>query len=139
MADVEKFSISKLDNLEIVEDFSLEEGIKIDSKWLTVEGYIGRSKKNRFRMMFKPYERTGSKSAISHFLKIGEEKYLVKIDTGRMHQIRATFFSLGRFVKGDTLYTPGSRSFTPDSISLKSVYLSFTDLSGERKVFSIFE
>jgi len=133
----EKFKESELDMLEIVKDFSLENGLKIDKKWLTVKGYIGRSRSNRIRMVFKAYNFGGSKFAISHFLRIEKDTFLVKIDTGRMHQIRATLFYLGRYILGDSLYTPGSRIFTPNSIDLESVYLSFKDLSGKKKVFNI--
>ena len=133
----EKFKESELNILEIVGDFVLNDSLEMDSRWLTVKGYIGRSRSNRIRMEFKSYEFGGSKSAVSHFLKVGEDTFLVKIDTGRMHQIRATLFYLGRYIIGDSLYTPSSRVFTPSSIDLESVYLSFKDLSGEKKVFNI--
>lgn len=133
----EKFKESELDRLEIMKDFSLNDDLEINNRWLTVKGYIGRSRSNRIRMEFKSYEFGGSKSAVSHFLRTGEEIFLVKIDTGRMHQIRTTLFYLGRYIIGDSLYTPSSRIFTPKSIELESVYLSFKDLSGEKKVFNI--
>ena len=139
MADVEKFRESKLDMLDIYDNFIEDSSLATDSRWLTVKGYIGRSHINRFKMEFKPYESTGSKSAVSHFLRVKDERYLIKIDTGRMHQIRATFEYLGRYVCGDTLYKPGSRINISDKISLESVYLSFTDISGEKKFFSILE
>ena len=134
--ETEKFKESELDMLEIVDGFSLEDGVNIDKRWLTVKGYIGRSRRNRIRMEFKSYEFGGSKFAVSHFLRIGEDTFLVKIDTGRMHQIRATLCYLGRYITGDSLYTPGSRVFTPDSINLESIYLSFKDPSGEKKIFN---
>ncbi len=134
--ETKKFKESELDMLEIVDRFSLEDGVDIDKRWLTVKGYIGRSRSNRIRMEFKSYEFGGSKFAVSHFLRIGEDTFLVKIDTGRMHQIRATLFYLGRYITGDSLYTPGSRVFTPDSINLESIYLSFKDSCGEKKIFN---
>ena len=134
--ETKKFKESELDMLEIVDRFSLEDGVDIDKRWLTVKGYIGRSRSNRIRMEFKSYEFGGSKFAVSHFLRIGEDTFLVKIDTGRMHQIRATLFYLGRYITGDSLYTPGSRVFTPDSINLESIYLSFKDPCGEKKIFN---
>lgn len=136
-AEVKKFKDSQLDMLEEYKNFSLEDEINADNKWLTVKGYIGRNNINRFKMVFKLYEFLNSKPAVSHFLKIGEEEYLVKIDTGRMHQIRATFEYLGRYINGDSLYKPGSRRNKAEKISLESVYLSFKDTSGEIKVFNI--
>jgi len=137
-ARTKTFKKSELDMLKIVKDFSLEGELDIDGRWLKVKGYVGRSRNNRIRMEFKPYEFGGSKLAVSHCLRTGENIFLIKIDTGRMHQIRATLSYFGRYIIGDSLYTPGSRIFTPDSIDLESIYLAFQDLSGEKKVFNIF-
>jgi 23S rRNA-/tRNA-specific pseudouridylate synthase len=59
----------------------------------------------------------------------------VLIKTGRMHQIRATFKSLGLVLKGDKLY--GFKGELVDEIGLKSVVLGFVDIDGEKKVFNI--
>ena len=139
LVETEKFKESKLDVLEIVKDFSLDNGIKVDDKWLTVKGYIGRNSLKRMQMKFKSYEFGGSKYSVSHFLRVGENSFLVKIDTGRMHQIRATLIYLGRYILGDTLYNPVKGDVLSDSISLESVYLGFKDIKGKRKIFNIYK
>lgn len=55
--------------------------------WFNMRGYIGRSSRNRYKMEFKQYEFSGSKYAESYILK-SKDQVLVKIETGRMHQIR---------------------------------------------------
>lgn len=137
-AETEKFKESELDTLTVVDGYSLENGFELNSNWFTVKGYIGRSRSNKLKMEFKPYEFEGSKSAVSHILKVGEEKFLVKIDTGRMHQIRATMLYMGRYIKGDDLYKPGNSENLPDSISLEAVYLEFKDMDGKQRIFNIY-
>jgi len=100
--------------------------------WEKVEGYIGRDRVNRYRMEFRTYEFSGSKYALSYILFSGNQA-LIKIDTGRMHQIRATLKYLGYHIKGDKLYGNG----VGDSIMLESVLLSFTKQDGERLTLSI--
>jgi len=97
-----------------------------------VEGYIGRDRVNRYKMEFRTYEFMGSKYALSYVLFSGNQA-LIKIDTGRMHQIRATLKYLGYHIKGDKLYGNG----VGDSIMLESVLLSFTKQDGERLTLSI--
>ncbi len=94
--------------------------------WLKVEGYIGRSSSNRYRMEFKTYEFDGSKYALSYIFFSGDEA-LIKIETGRMHQIRCTLKHLGYHIKGDSLYGKGSGN----EIMLESVLLSFKKRDGE--------
>lgn len=100
--------------------------------WEKVEGYIGRSSSNRYRMEFKTYEFGGSKYALSYILFSGDEA-LIKIDTGRMHQIRCTLKYLGYSIKGDGLYGIGKG----DEIMLESVLLSFVKENGERITLTI--
>ena len=100
-------------------------------KWKKVEGYIGRSKTDRYKMEFKGYEFPGSKYALSYIL-FGENEAIIKIETGRMHQIRATLNYLGYHIKGDSLYGMGSG----DNIMLEAVLLSFRDMNGKRLVFT---
>ena len=63
----------------------------------------------------------------------------VKTKTGRTHQIRVHFHSIGHSVAGDKLYkqkqTKGKIS--PPRLFLHAEKLSFTDLSGERQKFQL--
>ena len=122
----------------IEQEFDLKEYVrKMNIKmkpwkeWEKVEGYIGRSKTDRYKMEFKGYEFPGSKYALSYILFGGNEA-IIKIETGRMHQIRATLNYLGYHIKGDSLYGRGSG----DNIMLEAVLLSFRDMNGKRLVFT---
>jgi 23S rRNA-/tRNA-specific pseudouridylate synthase len=57
---------------------------------------------------------------------VDDSRLLIKIVTGRMHQIRATLNYYGYYIKGDTLYKPGKGNSSSEEIMLKSIYLSFT-------------
>jgi len=83
-------------------------------------------------MDFKSYEFEGSKKAISYFL-FSKNEVLVKIETGRMHQIRVTLKHMGYHIKGDKMYGEGKG----DEIMLESVLLSFKDISGNQLTFTV--
>lgn len=102
-------------------------------EWEKVEGYIGRSSRNRYMMEFKRYQFAGSKYALSYIFFAGEQA-LIKIDTGRMHQIRATLDYLGYHIQGDKLY---GHSDIDSGIMLESVLLSFLDIKGKRFTFRL--
>ena len=102
--------------------------------WEKMEGYIGRSSVNRYKMEFKKYEFSGSKYALSYIKFFGKE-VLIKIDTGRMHQIRSTLEYLGYHIKGDCLYGNGKEG--NDMIMLESVLLSFLNIDGKRLIFTV--
>lgn len=130
LADVEKFKASELESItkrslkDVVKDISGKE-ISYEN-WFEAKGYIGRDNVNRYKMAFKLYEFGGSKAAKSYILPVEDDKLLIKIVTGRMHQIRATLYYYGYYIKGDTLYKPGKNNVTSEEIMLKSIYLSFT-------------
>ncbi|HCC68041.1 TPA: hypothetical protein DEP90_02450 [Patescibacteria group bacterium] len=130
LANVEKFKESKLQSIEEITIKEVIDCIKcsdIDySAWFDAKGYIGRDSVNRYRMIFKLYEFKGSKFAQSYILPISKDQMLIKIITGRMHQIRATLFSLGYHIVGDTLYNQATRKISSPNIMLQSIYLSFT-------------
>lgn len=96
--------------------------------WEKVEGYIGRNRRDRYKMEFEPYQFSGSKYALSYFF-FSNDQVLIKIDTGRMHQIRCSLEYLGYHIKGDSLY---GKSKEGDKIMLESVLLSFVKEDGDR-------
>ena len=116
------------------EDLKLEESVQelinkdfeVDKSWYKASGFVGRDNKDRVKMLFKKYEFGGSKRALSYLRRINKDTILIKIETGRMHQIRVTLKSLGMYIKGDTLYGEGRGM--PESIELESVVLSFKDM-----------
>jgi 23S rRNA pseudouridine1911/1915/1917 synthase len=129
LAQVERFKPSELESfskqdLDKVLDEVMNQEISYED-WFKAKGYVGRDNVNRYKMAFKLYEFGGSKSAKSFLLPIKEDQILVKIVTGRMHQIRATLYYYGYYIKGDNLYTPGKGESTSEEIMLKSIYLSF--------------
>lgn len=105
-------------------------------KWFDMRGYIGRSLKNRYKMEFREYEFKGSKYAQSYILKSGSD-VLVKIESGRMHQIRVSLEYLGLHILGDTLYGVSKSDMQSESIELESVLLSFVKENGERLTFRV--
>ncbi len=105
--------------------------------WYNMRGYIGRSSKNRYKMEFKQYAFGGSKSAQSYILKSGNQ-VLVKIETGRMHQIRCSLEYLGLHILGDTLYGTNKKEIkSSNEIMLESMILSFEKENGERLTFKV--
>ncbi len=115
-----------------------EKGNEVNlSEWREIEGVIRRDSSNRKRMVFEPNcfdERY--RYAKSYVLPISKGKLFVLIETGRMHQIRATLKSLGLVLKGDTLYGYRGEE-VKNKIGLNSVILGFEDLDGKRRVFNI--
>lgn len=126
---------NKLEKDILINKYLKEMDIKFEpwKKWKKVEGYIGRSSKDRYKMEFKQYEFIGSKYALSYILFF-DSHALIKIETGRMHQIRATLNFLGYYIKGDCLY--GKSKGNDESIQLESVLLSFVKQSGEQLIFT---
>lgn len=106
--------------------------LKEDSLWsqntndvFMVEGYIERSNVNRMKYVLNA-DGTGKNAKFAHSLiyPISEDKCLVKILTGRTHQIRATMNYMGYVVKGDHLYGDSSVE-NSDRLELYSVSLGF--------------
>lgn len=129
LANVESFKSSELHidkeyDLEEILEIAKDDNLNLDN-WFKASGYIGRNRSNRFKMEFKLYEFGGSKRALSYILPISKDSMLIKIETGRMHQIRATLFYYGYHIIGDKLYSPGSREVVSEEIMLQSIYLSF--------------
>lgn len=87
-----------------------------------------------------------AKEAITEFQVIQKliNYTLVKINmkTGRTHQIRVHFFAYGHPLVGDMLYCTSKTKVKNKKIDLNRVFLvadhlEFTDLNGEKKVFSL--
>ena len=129
LAKVEKYKLSEVRGVKQKELSKVLEKIKnkgFDKEgWFEAKGYVGRDLVNRYKMQFKLYEFRGSKLARSYILPVEDNQLLIKIVTGRMHQIRATLYYYGFYIIGDDLYKPGKRENSSDKIMLKSIYLSF--------------
>ncbi|MDD3474469.1 MAG: RluA family pseudouridine synthase [Candidatus Dojkabacteria bacterium] len=129
LAQVKKFKESELDhinkeNLDTILKEVEKRGVNYDN-WFKAEGFIGRDNVNRYKMKFKLYEFEGSKPAKSYILPVEDNKLMIKIVTGRMHQIRATLNYYGYTIKGDTLYKSNREKTSSENIMLQSIYLSF--------------
>jgi 23S rRNA pseudouridine1911/1915/1917 synthase len=129
LAKVEKYKSSEITSINEKETDQVLEEINQKgfdkSGWFEAKGYVGRDLVNRYKMQFKLYQFRGSKPAKSYILPVKDNQLLIKIVTGRMHQIRATLYYYGFYIIGDDLYKPGKRQKSSDKIMLKSIYLSF--------------
>jgi 23S rRNA pseudouridine1911/1915/1917 synthase len=138
LARVKKYKASKLSSIkkrrlkDVVEE--IKEEVVDYKNWFEAKGYIGRSGVDRYKMEYKLYDFSGSKPAKSYILPLKGNQMLIKIVTGRMHQIRATLYYYGYYIKGDTLYKPKSRNRSSDEIGLQSIYLSFKHPITEEKL-----
>ncbi|HVX92535.1 MAG TPA: RluA family pseudouridine synthase [Candidatus Dojkabacteria bacterium] len=129
VGEVEKIDRSRIGDFVISNKTAKEEldafvknDFKVDSSWSRVEGYIKRDRINRKRMRFNSEkEDLTSKYALSYFKFLKNNEVLIKIETGRMHQIRATLKFLGLVIEGDTLYSSGNKN--SNLIALSSVLL----------------
>lgn len=83
----------------------------------TIEGDIGRSKHDRKLMTVLPEGR--GKKAVTHYKVLEYFDYLslveVKLETGRTHQIRVHFSSIGHNVFGDATYGGTSVRYGPNT------------------------
>jgi 23S rRNA pseudouridine1911/1915/1917 synthase len=131
---------STIKNPQLVDEVvkAYKEGGEIElSKWQKIEGTIRRDPVNRKRMVFdRNCFNEKYRYAKSFILPIAKGRMFVLIETGRMHQIRASLKSLGLVLKGDSLYGYRGEEVR-DNIDLNSVVLGFEDLEGKRKVFNI--
>ncbi len=132
------FPKKKLDIQEEIEKLERNNFV-CDERWMKIEGYIGRDSVNRMKMHFTKYERGGSKYALTYIRPVSSNEILVKIATGRMHQIRCTLEYLGANIEGDTLYkTKSGKGGIPEKISLSSIFISLKNLNGDNLRVSLF-
>lgn len=102
---------------------------------------IGRSVRRKGRMAAKP-EREGKRAVTTYEILESFPNYAyLKLmpKTGRMHQIRAHCLAFGHPIVGDTLYHPSRRKNELHALRplLSSVTLTFLDLTGNQRSFSV--
>jgi len=119
--------------------YTLDKSNKPWENWYKVEGYMARSSRNRYKMEFKKYTWDSAKYALSYILPFKNNKVLIKIETGRMHQIRATLEYLGLHILGDSLYGVNNRLYEGSNIELESIYLSFVKPDGNTLTVKVYE
>ena len=103
----------------------VEKKFTVDEKWHSLENFLIRER-DLTRVAIK--ESKDSQKARLYYrtlsLSRGFSLVLIKLVTGRKHQIRAQFAEIGAPVAGDKKY--GSVNELKGFITLHSVYLSFT-------------
>lgn len=136
------FYAAKLSKAQRSGDFEKKYLAVLDGETLKsgkIEGYIKREEKSIIKRSFSLFPSDGADYSLTEYktveTKNGVSLAEIEIKTGRTHQIRVSFASLGTPVLGDTLY--GRESTLIDRQALHSVSLSFTSpLSGERQTVS---
>jgi 23S rRNA pseudouridine1911/1915/1917 synthase len=94
----------------------------LDEEVFKVDAPIGRDRHNRLKMAIDPK----GKSAVTHVRRLGRsdvgEVVVVRLETGRTHQIRVHLRAIGHPVIGDPLY---GQLKTTLPLQLHAAYLSF--------------
>ena len=87
----------------------------------SIDAPMGRDKVNRMKMAIDP----SGKRAITHIKRVGSygpgTLIVVRLETGRTHQIRVHMSSFGMPVYGDALYAP--KGFSEGLMQLHAAYL----------------
>lgn len=112
-------------------DSLIEKNFEIDESWRKESGFVGRSRLNRKKTIFKKVFFGGSRAALTYLKPLKDGQVLVVIKTGRMYQIRATLESMGMYVEGDTMFETLKGGASAESIALESVLLGFQSISGK--------
>lgn len=106
----------------------------------TVTLAIGRSKKDRKKMMYYPSGSPNTKEAKTHYKVLQRFEHYsyveLTLETGRTHQIRVHMLSLGCPVVGDPLYAPGRKNFNLIGQCLHAKNIGFNHpITGEKMFF----
>jgi 23S rRNA pseudouridine1911/1915/1917 synthase len=113
----------------------VEKEFTVDKEWHKLENFLTRI--NDKTIIDKKNKRS-KKSELYYTILASSERYslvLIKLETGRKHQIRAQFSALGAPIAGDIKY--GSTDSLGNSITLHSTVLSFNHPTlKDRMVFS---
>jgi len=123
-----KSLIKQFDNGTVKKEYSVLAVGNVKEKKGIIETPLGRAKSS-----FKMVPKEGGKEAITEYEVLEmHKKYTflkVKIKTGRMHQIRAHFASIGHPVVGDEVYGTAEKDL--GRMFLHAKKLAFQDLKGE--------
>ncbi|MCK9369013.1 RluA family pseudouridine synthase [Candidatus Dojkabacteria bacterium] len=122
---------SKNDLQEEIKKFT-DSGFEVDNRWTKVEGYIARQANNRMMMQINDYYK--GKNCVSYVLPIDGSRLLIKLETGRMHQARASVRYLGWVIVGDKLYGDEQGE---GKIALEQVLLSLVVSEGINKTWKL--
>lgn len=112
----------------------VENNFQFDDRWMKVDGHISRDPKNRFRMRLNQLDI--GRLAITNILPLKNNQLLINIETGRMHQIRATLLYMGWVVVGDALYGD-SQVENNKGIELEQILLSLEIGKRNRKTWRL--
>lgn len=113
------------------------------NKWHKIEGCIIRDPANRILRKLVFGMRKGcqnGKYAVTYLYWLENNKCLIRIETGRTHQIRATFKALGYGIIGDELYGSNVlQSADYGRLELYAIKLKFSLPSGTAKTLEIID
>jgi len=99
-------------------------------EWNRVVGYLKRDPICKLRRKFSLLSLPGTKKSITNIYPLSQSEFLINIETGRNHQIRATLRHLGYFVRGDALYHL-NRCRPVEKIDLISIYIGLYEVDGK--------
>ncbi|HPR37941.1 MAG TPA: RluA family pseudouridine synthase [Spirochaetota bacterium] len=102
----------------------VETGSELNPGWNKLENFLERDRDITYVV---PSATARSEKAVLYYNELLKEKnfslILIKLDTGKKHQIRAQLSGIGKPVAGDKKY--GSKNSAAESILLHSAWLSF--------------
>ncbi len=111
----------------------VEKKLAEDNKWNKLENFLIRDRD--ITKIVKKETKDSQRAELQYRTILSTEEYslvLIKLGTGRKHQIRAQFSEIGAPVAGDRKY--GSMNDSGISICLHSVFLSFTHTTTKERM-----